>query len=224
MEFQGNKLHLTVFGQSHAPAVGMVLDGLPSGFAVDMEKLQSFLARRAPGQSRFTTARKEADIPEFVSGLTEGVACGAPVCALIRNGDKRSADYARFFSVPRPSHADYPARVRYGNAYDFRGGGPFSRLVCAEPDLPHPEVPSRAVDLQDGAFHPLPSVNAHGLLHPRAAGEVRHHALLHGAGVRHTLQHDGIPGVEDLPPVTHLRPQAVLGEHRLHTLALHGRS
>ena len=131
MEFQGNKLHLTVFGQSHAPAVGMVLDGLPAGFAVDMEKLQSFLARRAPGQSRFTTARKEADIPEFVSGLTEGVACGAPVCALIRNGDKRSADYARFFSVPRPSHADYPARVRYGDAYDFRGGGPFSGRLTA---------------------------------------------------------------------------------------------
>ena len=131
MQFKGEKLTVTVFGQSHAPAIGMVIEGLPAGIRVDREKLQAFMARRAPGQGSFTTSRKEADIPEFLSGLSDDSSCGATVCAIIRNSDTRSRDYSQFLSVPRPSHADYPARVKFGKAYDIRGGGQFSARLTA---------------------------------------------------------------------------------------------
>ena len=131
MQFKGEKLTVTVFGQSHAPAVGMVMDGLPAGIRVDQEQLSALMARRAPGQGSFTTARKEADAPEFLSGLVENVTCGAPVCAVIRNSDTRSRDYSQFLSVPRPSHADYPARIRFGRDFDIRGGGQFSGRLTA---------------------------------------------------------------------------------------------
>lgn len=131
MIFRGKKLTVSIFGQSHAAAIGAVIDGLPSGFRIDREQLQAFLNRRAPGQGRLTTARKEADEPEFVSGLNGDMTCGAPVCAVIRNGDTRSRDYDAFRCVPRPSHADYPAIVKYGESYDIRGGGPFSGRLTA---------------------------------------------------------------------------------------------
>jgi len=131
MHFRGKQLSVSIFGQSHAPAIGAVIEGLPAGFRVDQDRLQAFMSRRAPGQGRFTTARKEADEPEFLSGLTDGVTCGSPVCAVIKNGDTRSKDYEAFRQVPRPSHADYPALVKYGNAYDIRGGGPFSGRLTA---------------------------------------------------------------------------------------------
>ena len=131
MIFRGKKLTVSIFGQSHAAAIGAVIDGLPAGFRIDREQLQVFLNRRAPGQGRLTTARKEADEPEFVSGLNGETTCGAPVCAVIRNGDTRSRDYDAFRRVPRPSHADYPAIVKYGENYDIRGGGPFSGRLTA---------------------------------------------------------------------------------------------
>ena len=131
MQFNGKKLTVSVFGQSHAAAVGMVMDGLPAGVPVDREALQAFLNRRAPGRAAYATPRREADAPEFVSGLVEDHTCGAPVCAIIRNTDVRSGDYDRLQDVPRPSHADYPARLRYGQAYDGRGGGPFSARLTA---------------------------------------------------------------------------------------------
>lgn len=131
MIFRGKKLTVSIFGQSHAAAIGAVIDGLPAGFRIDREQLQAFLNRRAPGQGRLTTARKEADEPEFVSGLNGETTCGAPVCAVIRNGDTRSRDYDAFRRVPRPSHADYPAIVKYGESYDIRGGGPFSGRLTA---------------------------------------------------------------------------------------------
>ena len=127
----GNNLKITIFGQSHSEAIGVVIDGFPAGFRVDFEALQAFLARRAPGNAPFATARKEADKPEFVSGLVNGVTCGAPICALIRNTDTRSADYQNIAECPRPSHADYPAHVRYGGAQDVRGGGHFSGRLTA---------------------------------------------------------------------------------------------
>ncbi len=127
----GNNLKITIFGQSHSEAIGVVIDGFPAGFRVDFEALQAFLARRAPGNAPFATARKEADKPEFVSGLVDGVTCGAPICALIRNTDTRSADYKNIAECPRPSHADYPAQVRYGGAQDVRGGGHFSGRLTA---------------------------------------------------------------------------------------------
>lgn len=127
----GRNLTVTVFGQSHAEAIGVVVDGLPAGLRIDTEELQAFLQRRAAGGA-FATARKEPDVPEFVSGLVGGITCGAPVTALIRNTNVRSGDYSDLRDHPRPSHADYPASVRFDGANDIRGGGQFSgRLTAA---------------------------------------------------------------------------------------------
>ena len=111
MSQYGEHLRLTIFGQSHAPAIGMTLEGLPAGEAIDMEALQAFLKRRAPGQNAWSTPRKEADAPEFLSGLVENVTCGAPLTAIIRNTNTRSGDYANLAVVPRPGHADYTAQL-----------------------------------------------------------------------------------------------------------------
>lgn len=127
----GNVLRLTIFGKSHAPAVGMTLEGFPVGFTPDFDALQRFLNRRAPGQGSYTTARQEADEPEFLSGLVGGHTCGAPITAIIHNTDARSQDYVNLSDVPRPSHADYPARMKYGESVDLRGGGAFSGRMTA---------------------------------------------------------------------------------------------
>ena len=131
MNTLGNKLKVTVFGQSHAPAIGCVIDGLPSGFAPDMERVSAFMARRAPGRNAWSTNRKEGDVPEVLSGLVEGRTCGAPVSMLIRNSDQHSRDYAGLKRTPRPSHADYTAIIKYGGNYDIRGGGQFSGRLTA---------------------------------------------------------------------------------------------
>ena len=131
MNTLGNKLKVTVFGQSHAPAIGCVVEGLPAGFAPDMERLSAFMARRAPGQNAWSTNRKESDTPEILSGLVEGRTCGAPVAAVIRNSDQHSRDYAGLKRTPRPSHADYTALIKYGDDYDIRGGGQFSGRLTA---------------------------------------------------------------------------------------------
>ena len=131
MSQYGEHLHLTIFGQSHAPAIGMTLEGLPAGEAIDMTALQAFLNRRAPGRNEWSTPRKEADAPEFLSGLVENVTCGAPLTAIIRNTNTRSGDYANLASVPRPGHADYTAYVKYGGHADFAGGGAFSGRLTA---------------------------------------------------------------------------------------------
>ena len=128
----GRKLKVSIFGQSHGEAIGVVIDGFPAGFTVDREALRAFMARRAPGQSDFATPRKEADEAEFLSGLVNDVTCGAPICAVIRNTNTRSGDYRELLDQPRPSHADYAADIRYGGAEDIRGGGHFSgRLTAA---------------------------------------------------------------------------------------------
>ena len=126
----GNKFRFTVFGQSHAPAIGVTMEGLPSGFEIDMERLQAFLSRRAPG-GKYSTARKEADVPEFISGLKDGVTCGSAVTAIIRNTDTRSGDYEYMRYIPRPGHADFAAMMKYGEARDYAGGGQFSGRMTA---------------------------------------------------------------------------------------------
>lgn len=127
----GTALRLSIFGQSHAEAIGMTLEGVPSGFSVDTEELQAFLKRRAPGQGAHTTSRREPDVPHFLSGVTNGKTCGAPICAVIENTNTRSQDYVNLMEMPRPSHADYPARIKYGESYDARGGGQFSGRLTA---------------------------------------------------------------------------------------------
>lgn len=126
----GNLFRFTVFGQSHAPAIGVTIEGLPAGFAPDMEKLSAFMARRAPG-GRYATARREADVPEFISGLAEGKCCGAPVTAIIKNTNTRSADYEYMRHIPRPGHADFAAMAKYGESRDYSGGGQFSGRMTA---------------------------------------------------------------------------------------------
>lgn len=127
----GENLRFSIFGQSHSAAIGVTIEGIPAGERIDMEELGRFLARRAPGQSALSTARREADIPEFLSGIKNGAACGAPITAIIRNTDTRSGDYAAFALTPRPGHADYTARVKFGGAEDQAGGGHFSGRLTA---------------------------------------------------------------------------------------------
>ncbi|MBE5709517.1 MAG: chorismate synthase [Oscillibacter sp.] len=122
----GSLLKISVFGQSHGRAIGVVVDGLPAGEAIDLEELNAFLARRKPGKSPLSTARREADAPVFLSGLENGVTCGAPLCAVIENGDQHSSDYDALRDKPRPGHADYTAFVKWGGQADMRGGGHFS--------------------------------------------------------------------------------------------------
>lgn len=125
------QLTVSIFGQSHAPAIGVTVDGLPAGEPVDLEELQAFLARRAPGGNDWSTPRKEGDAPEFLSGLADGKTCGAPLAAIIRNTNTRSKDYSNLKDIPRPGHADYTAQVKYGGAQDVAGGGHFSGRLTA---------------------------------------------------------------------------------------------
>lgn len=127
----GENLKLSIFGQSHARAVGMTLDGIPAGLPVDMEKLSRFLARRAPGNAPYATPRKEADSPKFLCGILDGRTCGAPITAVIENTNTRSGDYDGLRDCPRPGHADYTAQVKYGGWQDTAGGGHFSGRLTA---------------------------------------------------------------------------------------------
>ena len=127
----GKNIRVSIFGESHGAAIGVSIDGMPAGVSVDMERLQHFLDRRAPGRSRFTTARREEDRPEFLCGIRGGVTCGTPITAIIRNRDTRSGDYSQMENIPRPGHADYAARMRYGGNEDCRGGGHFSGRLTA---------------------------------------------------------------------------------------------
>ena len=131
MKYNGEKLQVTVLGSSHAPAVGALIEGLPAGIHIDMEQLAALMARRAPGRMALTSTRQEADEVEFISGLNNGVTCGAPIHLSIRNKDVRSTDYEAIRNIPRPSHADYPARIKYGDDWDGRGGGQFSARMTA---------------------------------------------------------------------------------------------
>ena len=127
----GENLKLSIFGQSHGPAIGMTLDGIPAGLPVDLEYLQEFLNRRAPGQSDWSTPRKEEDRPEFLGGILDGYTCGAPIAAVIYNTNTRSGDYENLKDCPRPGHADYTAQVKYGGFQDAAGGGHFSGRLTA---------------------------------------------------------------------------------------------
>ena len=129
--FIGQRLRLSIFGQSHSEAVGMTLDGLPAGIPVDLDALQLFLNRRAPGRNDWSTPRREEDRPEFLCGLKDGFTCGAPLTAVIRNANTRPKDYSQLRIMPRPGHADYTAQVKYRGFQDFSGGGHFSGRLTA---------------------------------------------------------------------------------------------
>ncbi len=118
----GNLFRLTTFGESHGPGIGGVIDGMPAGVKVDLDFLQSELDRRKPGQSALTTARKEGDKVELLSGVFEGLTTGCPIGFLVRNENQHSADYDNLRNVFRPSHADFTYQTKYG-LRDHRGGG-----------------------------------------------------------------------------------------------------
>lgn len=127
----GKLLRVSVFGQSHGRAIGVNIDGLPAGEAVDLEALQAFLDRRRPGRDPLSTPRKETDQAIILSGLADGVTCGAPLCAIMENTDQHSQDYRELAEKPRPGHADYTAWVKWAGQADMRGGGHFSGRLTA---------------------------------------------------------------------------------------------
>lgn len=129
----GKKLNIQIYGGSHDDEIGIIATGLPAGFSFDREKLHAFMERRAPGRNLLSTQRKEADTPLFLTGVEEDgrTLTGGVLRAVIRNTAMRSSDYAATEFIPRPSHADFAARMKYGNAVDLRGGGHFSGRLTA---------------------------------------------------------------------------------------------
>lgn len=132
----GTALHLSIFGESHGPAIGCVLDGLPAGEALDLEEIRLQMARRAPGRDQTSTQRVESDTPQILSGTLAGPdgaprTTGAPLAMVIANENQRSGDYGNLSVLPRPGHADYTGHIRYGGFNDIRGGGHFSGRLTA---------------------------------------------------------------------------------------------
>ena len=127
----GEKIKISVFGESHGGGIGVVIDGLPAGEKIDTEKILAQMARRAPGKDKTATPRKESDLPEMLSGILGDTLTGAPLCAVIKNTNTRSSDYGNLLAVPRPGHSDYTAYVKYNGANDIRGGGHFSGRLTA---------------------------------------------------------------------------------------------
>lgn len=127
----GKIITTTIFGESHGVAIGAVVDALPAGYKIDLDQIAVQLGRRAPGSDPTSTARKEADTVEFLSGLLEDTTTGAPLALIIRNSDTRSNNYDNIKANPRPSHADYAAYKRYNGFNDIRGGGNFSGRLTA---------------------------------------------------------------------------------------------
>lgn len=127
----GKNINIEIYGGSHDEKIGVIIKGLPKGFKIDMSKLLDFMSRRAPGNNEFSTKRKEADTPVFIEGVVDSVIVSDTVHAVIYNTNQRSTDYKSLTFVPRPSHADYAAKMKYGNDVDLRGGGHFSGRLTA---------------------------------------------------------------------------------------------
>ena len=127
----GNKIKLSIFGESHGNGIGAVIDGVPAGYTIDMDKVLLQMARRAPGKDKTATPRAEKDFPNIKSGLLNGITTGAPICCVIDNTNTQSGDYSNLLALPRPGHSDYTAFVKYEGNNDIRGGGHFSGRLTA---------------------------------------------------------------------------------------------
>lgn len=127
----GNNLKISIFGESHGAGIGITIHGLPSGINLNLDKISEEMKRRAPGNNKLSTQRKESDIPEIISGYFEGKITGTPLTAIIRNSDTRSKDYGKLKDLMRPGHADFTGNVRYSGFNDYRGGGHFSGRITA---------------------------------------------------------------------------------------------
>lgn len=126
----GNALTITLFGESHGPAVGAVIDGLTPGISIDEKYIRSKMAQRKPF-GKISTPRREDDEVEFLSGIFNGKTTGTPLTLIIKNKNTKSGDYAEFTNLPRPSHADYTGHCKYEGFEDYRGGGHFSGRITA---------------------------------------------------------------------------------------------
>ena len=127
----GNKLKISIFGESHGEAIGVVIDGLPSGIELDLDYIEKQMARRSPGKNNLSTPRKESDNFNILSGSFEGKTTGTPLCATIQNQDRKSKDYSALKTVIRPGHSDYSGFVKYLGYNDYRGSGHFSGRITA---------------------------------------------------------------------------------------------
>ena len=127
----GNKLKVSVFGESHGSEIGVVIDGFLPGYEIDMDYINTQMSRRRPGNSSVSSNRKEEDRVEIVSGVLNGVTTGAPICGIIHNEDARSKDYETIKNTPRPGHSDFTAHMKYNGFNDYRGGGHFSGRLTA---------------------------------------------------------------------------------------------
>ena len=127
----GMNIKMSIFGESHGASIGLVIDGLPPGLALDTEQIAREMARRAPGKDKLSTPRKEADSFQIQSGFFNGYTTGTPLCAIIANSDQHSKDYSILKDKMRPGHADYAGFVHYHGYNDYRGGGHFSGRLTA---------------------------------------------------------------------------------------------
>lgn len=127
----GNICKISIFGESHGPAIGVTIDSFPAGISLDEDFIAGEMARRRPSSGAFSTQRRESDEYEILSGVLDGVTTGAPITAIIRNTNAHSGDYDNLHILPRPSHADYTAQLRYNGYQDVRGGGHFSGRLTA---------------------------------------------------------------------------------------------
>ena len=127
----GQKLKVTIFGESHGTAIGCIIDGLPAGISINWDAVRRDMARRAPGSSALATPRREKDAFEILSGYFNDRTTGTPLAMEIRNGDQHSKDYGILKDCMRPGHADYTGHVKYGGYNDYRGGGHFSGRITA---------------------------------------------------------------------------------------------
>lgn len=147
----GNNIKLYIEGGSHDEKIEMLLKGFPKGLKIDEEFLSAFMARRAPGQNAWSTKRKEADKPVFLSGVENGVTTGEDIKAVIYNSNQHSSDYSTVGRIPRPSHADYAAIMKYGNEVDLRGGGHYSgrltSLMCIAGALSIQYLKEKGIDI-----------------------------------------------------------------------------
>ncbi|HHZ02252.1 MAG TPA: chorismate synthase [Tissierellia bacterium] len=127
----GNKLKVSIFGESHGEGIGVVIDNLPPGIKINMDYINKQLSRRAPGKSPLSTSRREGDSVKILSGVFKGYTTGAPLCGIIYNEDQKSKDYSQLKDNMRPGHSDYPAWAKYAGFNDYRGGGHFSGRLTA---------------------------------------------------------------------------------------------
>ena len=127
----GKKINLSIFGESHGKAIGIVINGIEPGIKIDLDKIEQDMARRAPGKNSLSTQRKEGDSFEILSGFFEGYTTGTPLSIMIRNNDTKSKDYSKIKDLVRPSHGDFSGFVKYNGFNDYRGGGHFSGRITA---------------------------------------------------------------------------------------------